>query len=66
MIGIYIQGDIFIIDNKEYRLRYINHSDTCWLKPVIKRNDNVCTTGGLNKILVYDELSNYEYANICL
>lgn len=61
----FIEGDIFKIGNKEYRLRLINDIGGCWLEPVIYRDENVCTTGGLNKCCRYDDLNNLEYINKC-
>lgn len=65
MKTLYIQGDIFKIDNKEYRLRFINEHNNCWLEPVLKRDKDFCATGGLNKIIHRSCLSELEYMNAC-
>lgn len=57
----FIEGDIFKIENKEYRLRFINRFLTCWLEPVLYRDNCNCFTGGLNKIYHMDELMDLEY-----
>jgi hypothetical protein len=61
---VYITGDIFIINNKEYRLRYINQHQVCWLEPVIARHLNRWITGGRNVTCNYDELSQLELVYI--
>ncbi|MFO1442849.1 hypothetical protein KDN24_06425 [Bacillus sp. Bva_UNVM-123] len=60
----YIEGDIFKIDNKEYRLRLINDLRGCWLEPVLSRNKAVCVTGGLNLGCNYKELNDLEFLNV--
>lgn len=59
----YIQGDIFKFEAKEYRLRFINEHDSCWLEPVLKRDSDFCATGGLNKIVHRRNLNELEYMN---
>jgi hypothetical protein len=61
----FTEGDIFKINNKEYRLRFINPHNMCWMEPVLNRNEVECITGGLNKIVRYDDLNKLEYMNIC-
>lgn len=62
---IFIVGDIFKIENKEYRLRYISQHSICWLEPVLKRDSVNCVTGGLNKTYLYDDLEQLEYIDEC-
>lgn len=57
----YIEGDIFEIDSKEYKLRIINSLGGCWLEPVIYRSGNYCVTSGMNKCCGYEELKNFKY-----
>ena len=57
----FVEGDIFKIEGKEYRLRLINKHLTCWLEPVLLRDNKNCFTGGMNKIYHIDELVNLEY-----
>lgn len=61
----YIEGDIFKIDGKEYKLRFINKHNGCWLEPVLHRNDVICITGGMNRVCPYEELDKFEYMNVC-
>lgn len=60
----FAEGDLFLIDGKEYRLRLINKHNACWLEPVVIRNNIHCVTGGLNKTYHIDELENLEYLYI--
>jgi hypothetical protein len=57
-------GDIFDIDNKEYRVRVVNR-DMYWLEPVLRRDKDFCVTGGMNKILYLKELIQCKYLNVC-
>jgi hypothetical protein len=61
----YEVGDIFKINQKEYRIRVFNEPDMYWLEPVLKRDKSFCVTGGNNKIIYHKELMFYEYLNIC-
>jgi hypothetical protein len=56
----FIEGDIFKIENKEYKLRLINVHSQCWLESVLDRNAVYCISGGLNKIYHIKELINFE------
>ena len=60
----FIEGDIFEIDGKEYRLRFINKHLTCWLEPVLFRDSRNCATGGMNKIYHIDELAGLKYLEL--
>lgn len=60
----FIEGDIFKIGNDEYQLRLINKHLTCWLEPVLYRDNCNCVTGGKNKIYHMDELVNLEYLGL--
>lgn len=60
MVSIYNEGDIFKVEDKEYRLRHINKFKTCWLEPVVAKHGNNIITGGLNRIFSYEELSQLE------
>lgn len=60
----FVEGDIFKVDGKEYRLRLINKHLTCWLEPVLYRDSCNCCTGGLNKIFHLNELSKLDYMDL--
>lgn len=55
------RGDLFLIGNEEYMLRYINN--TCWLEPVVAKYGNNVATGGLNEVYHIDELDNLKKIN---
>ncbi len=57
----FYEGDLFKVDNKEYRLRHINKLKTCWLEPVVGKHGDTIITGGLNRVFQYDELSTLEF-----
>jgi len=57
----FIEGDLFKINGKEYRLRLINKHDMCWLEPVLFRDNIHCMTGGLNTVYHMDDLEDLEY-----
>lgn len=57
----FVEGDIFKVDGKEHRLRHINKHLTCWLEPVLYRDDTTCVTGGMNRIFHMDNLIELEY-----
>ncbi len=57
---IYTEGVIFKVEDKEYKLRYINEYGTCWLEPIIFRNGSHCVSGGLNRICNAADLDDLE------
>lgn len=61
----FIEGDIFKIDETEYRLRVINKHLICWMEPVLYRDGGTCITSGLNKIFHMNQLEELEYMNVC-
>lgn len=60
----FVEGDIFKIEGKEYRLRVVNKHLYCWLEPVLYRDNVQCVTGGLNKVYHMDMLSSLEYMDV--
>lgn len=65
----FIEGDIFKTEGKEYKVRNIvkgiadDDEDMYWLEPVIYRTKSHCITGGENKICHHSDLLNMEYMN---
>jgi hypothetical protein len=62
---LYVEGDIFKINKQEYRVRYINKYEMCWLEPILLRKETWCLTGGLNKVYHIEDLMELEYIDEC-
>lgn len=56
----FVEQDVFLIDGVEYKLRTINQHNYCWMEPILHRVKGYMVSGGLNRIVHYDELKNFE------
>ena len=57
----FVEQDVFLIEDEEYKLRAINQHNYCWMEPVLHRSKGHIISGGLNRIVHYDELDKYHY-----